>query len=221
MNTILRRLVWPVLLAPAVYLAFVWNRIPETVALHFDIQGNPDRYGSKRELIVAVIILLAVNLFTYLLLTNIHRIDPKKYAVENRERLSRIAFATSVFLSGVVIVLILSTQYTDFKIGISLILSLLGLLFAIIGNYMPNMKPNYFAGFRVPWTLESPDNWRKTHQLGGRIWFAGGLVLAITSLFLPAKAALVVFFAVISLMIIIPFVYSYRNYKKMKQERAQ
>jgi len=89
-----------------------------------------------------------------------------------------------------------------------------GLLFAVVGNYMYNIKPNYFAGIRLPWTLENEDNWKKTHMLAGKLWFAGGLLVALTALFLPDKIALIFTFSIIILLTIIPTVYSYRLYKK-------
>ena len=92
-----------------------------------------------------------------------------------------------------------------------------GLLFAVIGNYLPNLKPNYFAGLRLPWTLENADNWRKTHALAGKLWFAGGLFLAAICLFLPTVIAIITFFVVMTVITIIPCVYSYRLYKAQKQ----
>jgi uncharacterized membrane protein len=81
---------------------------------------------------------------------------------------------------------------------------------------MPNLRPNYFAGFRLPWALENENNWKKTHAVAGRLWFGGGLLIAITCPFLPAIAALVFFFAVMLVLVIIPVVVSYRQYKRDK-----
>src|SRR3569832_3018888 len=171
------KLVWPIMAAPIIYLAIVWEKLPPVIAMHFDLHGNPDRYGSKKELIGLSAILIAMNLFVYFLLTNIHRLDPKKQAVENKERLRRIAFAVVVFLSGLLCVIIYSSSTGSVKPTMGLLYSGVGLLFAVIGNYMPNMKPNFFAGLRLPWTLENPDNWKKTHALAGKLWFAGGLFI--------------------------------------------
>jgi uncharacterized membrane protein len=211
---------WPVLAAPLVYLAIVWNRIPETVALHFDLQGKPDRFGSKKELIGLAAILTAMNLFCYFLLTNIYRIDPKKHAAENRERLRRIAFAVVVFISAILFMIIHSSMIGDIEISMGFIFSGVGLLFAVIGNYMSNMKPNYFAGFRLPWTLEDEDNWKRTHAIAGKLWFGGGLLLAIVCLFTPPVASIVIFFSVTMIMVIIPLVVSYRIYKRKKAAGA-
>jgi uncharacterized membrane protein len=79
---------------------------------------------------------------------------------------------------------------------------------------MHTIKPNYFAGIRVPWTLNNEENWRKTHLLAGKLWFAGGLVLAVLCLLLPDTPALIVFFTATMILVIIPVIYSYRLYQR-------
>lgn len=217
MNKLLTWLVFLVILVPGIYLAISWNDLPEKIPMHFDLNGNADRYGNKQELLTMVILLPAISLFVYFLLANIYRIDPKKYAEENRVRLKRIAFALVLFLSALTCLIIHSASAGSSTFDISLVLAAVGLLFAIIGNYLPNLKPNYFAGMRLPWTLENPENWRKTHALAGKLWFAGGILLAITCLFLPARAAMVLFFTVLLILVIIPTVFSYRIYIHQKK----
>jgi uncharacterized membrane protein len=99
MNRFLKRLAWPVIIIPSVYLAIVWNKLPDKIAMHFDIHGNADKFDSKNEFLLFMGIMLAVSSGIYLLLTNIYRIDPKKYAAENKNRLQKIAFAVVIFLS--------------------------------------------------------------------------------------------------------------------------
>jgi len=222
MDTILKKLVWPILAIPIIYLAIIWNKLPDQVALHFDLHGNVDRYGSKKELILMITILTAVSAGTYLLLTNIYRIDPKKYAAENKTRLQRMGFGVSVFLTAVLCWVLYSTYRGSIHFTMNFILAAIGLLFAFMGNYMHNIKPNYFAGFRLPWTLENEENWRKTHLLAGRIWFGGGLLVAVACLLIPiAEIALIVFFAITVTMAIIPIIYSYRLYRKQKSSIKQ
>lgn len=217
MNKLLNRLVWLVILIPGIYLAFIWNKLPNEVPMHFDINGHPDRYGNKKELLITILVLPAISIFVYYLLANIYRIDPKKYAAENKDRLKRIGFAIVLFFSALTCLIIHSATSGGSTFDVSLILAAVGLLFAIIGNYLPNLKPNYFAGMRLPWTLENPDNWKKTHALAGKLWFAGGLLIAITCLFLPAKTAFVVFFTMVMVLVIIPTVYSYRLFKQQQR----
>lgn len=216
MKNIFNKLIWIVLAIPVIFLALSWKNIPETVALHFDLKGNPDRYGSKRELILASAILTAMNLFVYFLLTNIHRIDPRKKSEYNIERMRRIAFAVSVFMSALLCMIIYSSIKGSTPVATGLIFSGVGLLFAVIGNYMPNLKPNYFAGLRLPWALEDEDNWKRTHVVAGKLWFGGGILIAIVCAFLPAIPALIFFFTVMLIIVIIPAVVSYKIYKAKK-----
>ena len=36
---------------PFLYLGFVWNELPDQVPMHWNMQGEIDRYGDKTELI--------------------------------------------------------------------------------------------------------------------------------------------------------------------------
>jgi uncharacterized membrane protein len=219
MNKILKTLVWIVFIIPAAYLAIIWQSLPAKVPMHYNLNGEVDRMGSKTELIFLLLVITAVNIGTYLLLKNVHRIDPKKHAQENRDRMLRMGFIISVFISAILCVLIYNSanEISQFLPGI--IFSAVGLLLSFMGNYMYNIKPNYFAGFRVPWTLDNEENWRRTHHLGGKLWFIGGLVIAIVCLFLPFRFAFIFFIAVIAIMTIIPLVYSYRLYRQQKLGR--
>ena len=216
MKKLMKVLIWPIFLLPAVHLLLSWPSIPTRVPLHFGINGEADRFGNKTELITVTAWLTVLNIVVYLLVSNIYRIDPKKYADANRDRLRGIATAVAIFLSFILIFLNYSSQTGSLNIGMPAILSGTGLLFAVIGNYMPNLKPNYFAGIRLPWTLESEDNWKKTHALAGKLWFGGGLLLALICLVTPPAAASIVFFILLSIMIIIPCIYSYRYYRHHK-----
>ena len=220
MNKTLNRAVWLIALVPVAYLAFVWNNLPETISLHFNIKGNADRFGNRKELLALVLFLFTLSVLVYYLFINIYRIDPKKYAAENKARLQRIGFAVTVFMAAITTMIIYSGIHGSSRLDISLILGSVGLLFAIIGNYMPNMKPNYFAGFRLPWTLENANNWKKTHALAGKLWFAGGLLLAVVCLLTPAKVSFIIFISVIAIITAIPIIYSYRLHKKQKMLNA-
>lgn len=216
MKAILNKLIWVIIAIPAIYLAIVWNRLPATVAMHSDLKGNVDRYGPKSELMTMVLLLMGLNVLIYFILTNIYRIDPKKTAAVNKRLLRGIAIAVCVFVTGVLCLIIYSSQPGTSKQSTGLIFSAAGLLFAVIGNYMPNLKPNYFAGLRLPWTLENEENWRKTHRLAGKLFFGVGLLLAVVCLFIPLEAAIVVFFAGTMVIVITSGIYSYRLYKKQK-----
>ena len=219
MDKILGRIIWLFIIAPAGYLAMVWNTIPETVPLHAGLNGAVDRYGRKNELITLTLILTGVNIAVYLLLPQVYRIDPKRFAPENKNRLSRIAFAVSVFIAAVLCLLIYSSIHADLELNMRFVLAGAGLLIAVVGNYIYNIKPNYFAGIRLPWTLNNDDNWRKTHFLGGKLMFAGGLLITVVCLFVSFPLSMIFMFTILFVIIIITCIYSYNLYKKLNGSR--
>ncbi len=221
MNRSLKKVVWFVMIAPAIYLTFVWNKIPEKVAMHFDIHGNADKFGNKKEFLFFIGILTVVTAGIYLLFTNIYRIDPKKYAAANKDRLQKIVFALTVFFSAIGCYAIYLGVSGSLKLNVHIAFALMGLFWAVIGNYMNNVKPNYFVGFRLPWTVENEDNWRHTHHLASKLWFAGGLLITIICIFTSTSVAIITIFSVLLIATTIPTIYSYWFYKKQKSTQTK
>ena len=93
----------------------------------------------------------------------------------------------------------------------------IGLLFLIIGNYMPKITQNRVLGIKIKWTLESEENWNATHRFAGKVWVAGGFLLLFTSL-LPEESAIFAFIILLFALIIIPVIYSGVLYKKEPPE---
>jgi len=199
-------------LVPIVYLWYIYPTLPEIVPMHFDLTGKPNGFGKKEQFLTFQYILIALPIFLYLLLKFLPAIDPKKSVKFGEATFQKLALGIVVLLTALNILVMYATKGGVFAVG-KIILPLVGLFFAYIGNLMHNIKPNYFAGVRTPWTLEDPENWRATHRLAGKLWFAGGILLAVMVLFLPAIAGLITYFSVLGVMVMIPVVYSFVYYK--------
>ena len=89
-----------------------------------------------------------------------------------------------------------------------------GLLFMVIGNYLPKVKQNNTIGIRVIWTLQDEENWNATHRFSGKLWMAAGILCMLCGLFEENMAALVLFIVSIMAAAIISILYSYLFYKK-------
>ena len=199
---------------PWVYLACIWNQLPPTIPTHFGISGMPDKFGQKNEIILAPLILTVIGIGMYFIMRNIYRIDPKKkYSATTSAIMSKIAVVMIILLSAVSLFICYWTLKGKIE-GIPVFFCGLSLFFAYMGNLMYSIKPNYFVGFRIPWALENEENWRKTHHLASKIWFIGGLVLAVASLLLNLKILVIVFIGTILIMSIVPIVYSYILYRR-------
>ncbi|MCR6720140.1 MAG: SdpI family protein [Chitinophagaceae bacterium] len=208
--------VLPIILAPAAYLWKKWAEIPETVPVHYGLDGQADRFGPRSELLTIVLILTGVNLLAFFFLPRIYKIDPRKTASDNKSRLKGITVATVLLLSVVGFVIVENAGAQQLNFQAKWLIAAVGAFWCVLGNYMYNLKPNYFAGIRLPWTLNNEENWRLTHRLAGKIWFASGLLIILLAFIMPDNRVPVAFLIIVFISILIPVIYSYRHFAKNK-----
>ena len=210
-----KNLGWALLLiaAPLAYAAYVYPSLPDTIPTHFNMSGEADAYGGKDSIFLGPGIMAVVGIFVFILLLNIKSFDPKRYKADDDGLYKKFALFTVAFLSMISFIIVFSASNHSITIG-KLLLPALGIAFAGFGWYMPKIHQNYFAGFKLPWTLENEDNWNETHKLAGKIWIYGGAAQAIAAILLPNVAGFITFFGITFIMVIIPTVFSYRMFKR-------
>ena len=113
-------------------------------------------------------------------------------------------------LSVVLFGMIFSTAWNKDLHVASIAPILIGVLFVILGNYLPKCKQSYTIGIKLPWTLHSEANWNKTHRLAGFLWVLGGFAMMIAGFFGGLWAILPIALG----MTLIPTGYSYLLYRK-------
>jgi len=201
-----------VALLPFVYLTYIWNELPNQVPMHWNASGEIDRWGDKSELLMMLFMLTGITYFVFLI---IPYIDPKQKLQSMGNKLNNLRLILGLFMSALAIYILYSVQQKTSNPV--LIFPLIGLLFAFLGNYFKTIKPNYFIGIRTPWTLENEEVWKKTHVMGGKLWFIGGLLMALTFV-LPNEMQLYTFLGITAVISIVPIVYSYLEFKKIKNQ---
>lgn len=204
---------WQMLLIPvlmALMAAAVYSRLPEQIPMHFNSAGAVDRYGSRISIFLFSIIAFAIALSKGIL----PKIDPRQenYSKFHQEY-SLILLLVQLLLLAVQ--LIVTRIALGYDISINRILPILtGALLSVCGNYMPRFRQNYFCGIKTPWTLTDETVWFRTHRLGGKLMFAGGVLLMLIS-FLPTGFLLPSILLLLILMVGIPFLYSYLVFKQL------
>lgn len=193
-------------LLPIIVGALVYKRLPETIATHFDLNGNPDGWSSRAFAVFGLpAILLAVNLLLPIML----RADPKHENMSGA--LVNITIWTIPVLSLTCSGLTLG-RALGYDVRIERVLPVfMGVLFILIGNYLPKTKQSYTMGIKLPWTLASEENWNRTHRLAGFLWVLGGVYFIVMSFIGWSVPAFVLPLAV---MVLLPIVYSYLLYRK-------
>lgn len=114
---------------------------------------------------------------------------------------------------GILYALMLGVDFSP----VSWMTAAFGLLFMAIGNYMPKTKMNSTMGIKVPWAYSSEENWTATHRFAGKVWVIGGLLMLL-GVVLPESASVVLMFAAIVVLCVLPLWYSWRFYRKEKAE---
>jgi uncharacterized membrane protein len=202
------------LIAPFLVLAAMWTRLPERVPIHWNLEGKIDGWASKPfGLLLLPLMSVAING----LLRVVPRLDPKLRNTLGKEdrmstvlqiiRLSLVGFCGAIFYAQ-----IMAALGRPVAMGRIVVPSTLVLL-AIMGNYLGNLRPNYFAGIRTPWTLESPETWRATHRLGGRLMFFGSLVLLVLQFFVNEATAAFLFVTSAISLAVWGFWYSWHHFR--------
>ncbi|MEY3920319.1 MAG: Immunity protein SdpI [Bacteroidota bacterium] len=203
------------ILVPFAYAYYLYPSLPYRIPTHFNASGEADAWGHKSSIFLLPSIMGVTSIIVYFILSNIKKLDPKRYASVDDKMYKQLALYVVVFLSLLSLLLTYASAHEGVKIE-KLLFPFLGLAFAGFGVYMPKIKQNYFAGFRLPWTLESEANWTATHRLAGKIWTVGGLLQFLSGLILQGELVFIFFISIIIFMVIIPTVYSYLFFKKEK-----
>lgn len=197
--------------APLVLVAAVYARLPDRIPMQWDFGGEVN-YEPKWHLWIVAGLGPLVGISMPL----VARVDPRhrNYAKFSSSYRTFQMIMLLFVLAMVSLVVIESLRPGTIHVG-RFVCLLLGLMFTVLGNVMPKFRPNYFCGFKTPWTLDDATVWVRTHRLGGRLFFAAGLI-AIAASFLPDERWM---FAVclipLVLAALIPSVMSYLWYRRL------
>ena len=188
-----------IILLPIAYGVMVWDRLPEQVPIHFDVNNEPNGWASRGVAVFGLpIFLLVIYLVAIIATENNKRrenIDDKMVAVLMWS-IPAISVITSFLTYGYAL-------GAKVKIGF-IVTAMLGVLFMVLGNYMPKCKTNGVVGIRIPSTFSSTENWNRTHRLSGYTFTIGGVLLLLTSYFENTAVFLIIILA----MTLIPIIYS-------------
>lgn len=191
-----------VIILPALIGAFFCKALPDQVPTHFGIDGQADGYSSKLFTLIAFPILFV--LFQIIALASLEKESVKVAAPAKMRKLyAWIVPALSFIVQGS----IYANALGWVKSSPTLVTAFLGIIFIILGNYLPKTHRNHTIGIRIPWTLSDDKNWYKTHRMAGKLWVLGGLLILLES-FVQVAMAYVIGVA-IAIMIIAPMIYSF------------
>ncbi len=196
-------------LVPCTALLLLWNKLPDQVPTNWGFNGTVT-YGSKINLLP----LAGMGPLFSLLFPFTAEIDPKRKNIfKFRGSFDLFLLVTILFLDIVAgVLLIESFRFGTVDVQMVVLLGI-GVLFTVIGNFMPRFRHNYFCGIRTPWTLASETVWNQTHRVFGRLFFVWGLITCAAA-FLPELFGFWIALGGLMVFSIGSMIYSYLLYRR-------
>ncbi|MFH0737479.1 MAG: SdpI family protein [Candidatus Micrarchaeota archaeon] len=193
--------------------AYAYALLPDPVASHWGISGEPDGYMPRG---AGAFFLPALLAALFSLLIVIPRIDPLRANIEAfKTSYHRFVLVVMSFLFIVYLQSILWNLGTEISFNLTMPV-MLGVMLFFVGILLQKAKRNWFIGIRTPWTLSSDDVWEKTHMLGAKVFKAVG-VASVVSVFLPAYAMLIVIGLLLAASVGL-VIYSYVAYARLARK---
>jgi uncharacterized membrane protein len=198
-----------IIVAMLALAAWSWQRLPEQIPTHWNLQGHVDGHGNK---FVGLLLLPLTVAGLYFMMLLLPFADPGRANYQN--------FAGAYDLIRILVVAFMAALYAatvaaafGHQVDITQV-SFLGtaVLFIVIGNFMGKIRPNWFVGVRTPWTLSSKKSWNKTHRLAGWLFMLMGALFAAVA-FVHTTWTFVALLIVGATCILSLVVYSYLVYR--------
>lgn len=189
-----------IILLPMIAGLFLWDSLPEVLATHWGLENRPNGFNSKEFTVLGIPLILLVLQWLGVLVTNFD-----KKSKSSNPKVLRLMFwiipVCSVLSGGVVY-----SYGLGYSVDVGFWCTLLiGLMFLIVGNYLPKCQQSYIIGIKLPWTIKDQENWNKTHRVGGFVWTICGAVTIVLSLL----RLYIWIIGILVAAVIIPTIYSY------------
>ncbi len=235
----MKKAMWILSVVPVAFTAVVLQFLPDKVPMHYDLAGNIDRWGSKYEELIFPVLIILMALFWSVMISYYRK--KAGTTSDEKERAGALSNAKVLCITGNAVAACfmvlqgynLYRAYAGSKAGpqaeavdiCRLICIVLGLLFIVLGNFMPKTRINSLVGVRLKWSMYNDNTWRKSNRFGAIALIAAGVLAIVTAVFVKSAAGCIAaVLGCICLAAAATAVYAYKVYKEElssgKEERA-
>jgi uncharacterized membrane protein len=204
--------------------AWACSRIPAGahIPIHWDIYGQPNGFASAP---IGLLIAPAIAVLIALLFAVMPVIEPRRLNLERSAKFYHAVWIATVALLAVVHGLALySALHAGAAVG-NLIMAVVSVLIAVMGNYLGKTRSMFLVGVRTPWTLTSEYSWQRTSRLMGQLFVAVGVLAFVAAVALPMRLATEIFIytliAVIAFSLVMSYVFWRRDPEREAENRQQ
>ena len=190
----------------------VYDRLPEEIATHFGLDGEPNGYSSRLFAVIGLPLVVTLIQMVYCITTNLFR---KNRDMNRAEKVIRFLFPTGLYAVQIFMLMYSMGKATDIMTFIGVLETV---LFLVLGNYLPKVRRTTFFGIRTPHTLTNEEVWDRTHRFAGVVYIIAGITCMIMTV---TGMHAVLMFGLLFVAIGIPFIYSEILYRRVKSKNRE
>lgn len=213
----MKKHLYPLVLIAITILVWVvyLPELPKELPIHWSLSGEVNGTAAKGNAFVKMI---SIMVFLYGMFALLPKIDPKK---DNYKYFTKgyLTITNSVLTLMFMVNMLIIFRGVGYDLPIAHIAPvLMGAILMVLGNFLQQVRTNFFIGIRTPWTLSSEVVWRKTHRFAAKVFFSAGILLILFGL-LPMQWAGMGTLVIIVITVVLPILYSYLVYRNEGKAR--
>ena len=206
------------MLLPVVEVLFALPQLPDQVAVHWGVDGTPDRYGSRFELLFPLLIVLLVGGWML------------RSSSDKQPKGVKAGVLLMMLIFNVITPMILYVTFhpevniNSISFG-NIVCGLVSLAVIVAGNYLPKVswdyRMKYRHGFRTRYALDDEQVWTHTQRFVGYTYMTAGAAGLAGSIFLSGVGALIVFVTAMILANLLGYLYSWKIWKELPENKEK
>lgn len=228
-------------MVPFVVTSLILQGLPDKLPMHYDLQGNIDRWGSKTEELIFPIIILLFTGFWHVMIAYYEKkakmipedkaasVNKAQAVAKSNSKLLTIVGICMAVMFGVMHFAILYASCVQANAGLStmtldigkLTCTLAGIFFIIIGNFLPKTKVNSIVGVRTPWSMYNENTWRLSNRLGAWLLIIAGLLTILTTVVANGNISTILLLVYLIAASVVLIIYSKIVYDRERREESK
>ena len=228
-------------MVPFVVTSLILQGLPDKLPMHYDLQGNIDRWGSKTEELIFPIIILLFTGFWHVMIAYYEKkakmipedkaasVNKAQAVAKSNSKLLTIVGICMAVMFGVMHFAILYASCVQANAGLStmtldigkLTCTLAGIFFIIIGNFLPKTKVNSIVGVRTSWSMYNENTWRLSNRLGAWLLIIAGLLTILTTVVADGNISTILLLVYLIAASVVLIIYSKIVYDRERREESK
>ena len=192
-----------VCLLPIIIGVLFYNKLPESVAIHWGINNNPNGYFSKLAFVFGLPIMMAALQIFCCISSDLSDKNPEA----NKKAVTIFKWIIPILTIVLYIITIMYALGSNLDIR-KIAMVILGIVFIVFGNYMPKVRGSYYINMKPLWIKN------KDEKLANRVikhiaymLIITGILCILSILFEPIISIIIVCISIIYTLVIYSYAY--------------